>query len=111
AQGYATDFVGTVKMLLADITSRGIRIVANAGGVNPRACAAALSELAMATGSRLEIAVVEGDDVSILADTLRSEGTTEMFSGAAFPEKILSANAYLGAAPIAAALGRGADIV
>ncbi|BCH23836.1 acyclic terpene utilization AtuA family protein [Mesorhizobium sp. L-8-3] len=111
AQGYATDFVGVVKMLLADITSRGVRIVANAGGVNPRACAAALHEIAVAAGSKLEIAIVEGDDVSGLADTLRSEGMTEMFSGAAFPERILSANAYLGATPIAAALGRGADIV
>ncbi|BCH31572.1 hypothetical protein MesoLjLc_35020 [Mesorhizobium sp. L-8-10] len=111
AQGYATDFVGVVKMLLADITSRGIRIVANAGGVNPRACAAALREIAVAAGSTLEIAIVEGDDVSGLADMLRSEGTTEMFSCAPFPERILSANAYLGASPIAAALGKGADIV
>lgn len=111
AQGYATDFVGVVKALLKDIKQSGIRIVANAGGVNPLACAAALSEVAAAAGTDLKVAVVEGDDVSFLVDTLRDEGVSEMFSGAPFPEKILSANAYLGATPIAAALARGAEIV
>lgn len=111
AQGYATDFVGVVKALLKDIKGSGIRIVANAGGVNPLACAAALREIASAAGTELKVAVVEGDDVSGLTDTLRSEGVTEMFSGAPFPEKILSANAYLGATPIAAALHHGAEIV
>jgi len=110
-QGYATDFVGVVKALLKDIKTGGLRIVANAGGVNPLGCAAALRDLAAAAGTELKVAVVEGDDVSGLADTLRNEGVTEMFSGVPFPDRILSANAYLGATPIAAALGRGAEIV
>jgi len=111
AQGYATDFVGVVKALLKDIKANGLRIVANAGGVNPIGCAAALRDLAAAAGTELKVAVVEGDDVSGLTDTLRKEGVAEMFSGAPFPDKILSANAYLGATPIAAALGKGAEIV
>lgn len=111
AQGYATDFVSVVKLLLADIATSGLRIVANAGGVNPQACAAALQAVATAAGRELRIAVVEGDDVSGLADGLRDEGAREMFSGAPFPGAILSANAYLGATPIAAALDKGADIV
>lgn len=110
-QGYATDFVGAVKALLGDMHASGIRIVANAGGVNPQACAAALQHIATSAGRQLRIAVVEGDNVSDLADALRAEGTTEMFSGAPFPQTILSANAYLGATAIAAALGNGADIV
>lgn len=110
-QGYATDFVGLVKALLTEIRSRGIRIVANAGGVNPQACAAALRDIASAAGTKLSIAAVEGDDVADLADTLRGERVTEMFSHEPFPANILSANAYLGATPIAAALAKGADIV
>lgn len=111
AQGYATDFVGVVKALLKDIKANGLRIVANAGGVNPIGCAAVLRDLAAAAGTELKVAVVEGDDVSGLTDTLRKEGVAEMFSGAPFPDRILSANAYLGATPIAAALGKGAEIV
>lgn len=111
SQGYATDFVSVAKLLIADLASRSIRIVANAGGVNPQACATALQQVAASAGRQLRIAVVEGDDVSGLAERLRDDGTEEMFSGAPFPQAILSANAYLGATPIAAALDKGADIV
>ena len=112
ALGYATDFVDVaMKSVLRDVAAKGIKVVSNAGGVNPRACAAALQKLCDEQGVALKIAIVEGDDVLERIPALRDSGVTEMFSGAALPEKILSANAYLGAIPIAAALQRGADVV
>ena len=112
ALGYATDFVDVaMKSVLKEVAALGIKVVSNAGGVNPRACAAALQKLCDEQGVTLKIAIVEGDDVLERLPALREQGVTEMFSGAALPEKILSANAYLGAIPIAAALKRGADVV
>jgi len=110
--GYATDFV-TVAMrsVLHEVARRGIRVVANAGGVNPRACAAALEALAREQGVSLRVAVVEGDDVLSQAAALRAAGITELQSRLPLPERLLSANAYLGALPIAAALAAGAQVV
>ncbi|RZL92584.1 MAG: DUF1446 domain-containing protein [Variovorax sp.] len=109
--GYAPDFVRVVASLAGEIKSRGIRVVSNAGGVNPTACARALAKELDALGVPLRIAVVEGDDLSDRADALRAAGTREMFSGAPMPAQLLSLNVYLGAQPIAAALDAGADIV
>ncbi|MGD9945915.1 MAG: acyclic terpene utilization AtuA family protein, partial [Burkholderiaceae bacterium] len=110
--GYATDFVAVaMKSVLRDAMAAGIRIVSNAGGVNPQACARALAALAAEQGVEVRIAVVEGDDVSGLLPALREEGVREMFSGAALPPKVLTANAYLGAQPIKAALDAGAQVV
>lgn len=109
-QGYATDFVTVaMKSVLGDLAKRRVKVVANAGGVNPQACGAALRRLCADMGVELKVAVVEGDDVMPLLPHLH--GATEMFSGAALPDKLVSANAYLGALPVAAALARGADIV
>lgn len=110
--GYATDFVDiAMKPVLAEVKRQGIKVVSNAGGINPHGCAAALQALAQAEGVALRIAVVEGDDVSAQMPALRDQGTRDMFTGEALPEKVLSANAYLGALPIAAALAAGADVV
>jgi hypothetical protein len=109
--GYAPDFVKVIAQLAPDIQAQGIRVVANAGGVNPQACAKALAGALQAQGIALRIAVVEGDDLSDQADALRAAGTREMFSGEAMPERLLSVNAYLGAQPIAAALDAGAQVV
>lgn len=109
--GYAPDFVRIVAALAPQLKSKGIRVVSNAGGVNPRACRDALAQQLAAQGIDLKIAIVEGDDLSARADELRAADTREMFSGAAMPAKFLSVNAYLGAQPIAAALDAGADIV
>ncbi|MEM8752221.1 MAG: acyclic terpene utilization AtuA family protein, partial [Pseudomonadota bacterium] len=86
-----------------------VRVVSNAGGLNPAACAAKLREEIARRGLPLSVGVVEGDDLS----TRGWAGAEEMFSGARFPEGVApaSANAYLGAFPIAAALDAGADIV
>ena len=109
--GYVPDFIEAVAPLLPEIKRRGIRVISNAGGVNPRAAAAALQARAQAAGVALEIAVVTGDDMLDQIEAMRARGVREMFTGASLPDKIMSANAYLGAQPIAAALDRGADVV
>ncbi|RPH67739.1 MAG: DUF1446 domain-containing protein [Burkholderiales bacterium] len=110
--GYAADFVGVaMKSVLRDVAARGIRVVSNAGGVNPHGCARALAALAAEQDVDLAIAVVGGDDVMPLLPALREEGVREMQGGAALPGRILSANAYLGALPIRAALDAGAQVV
>ncbi|OUR79561.1 terpene utilization protein AtuA [Alphaproteobacteria bacterium 46_93_T64] len=110
--GYARDFVDLVmKPLIHDIKSKGIRVVVNAGGVNVPACAAALQKVADEAGVSLKIGTVEGDNLLDQLDELQENGINEMFSGAPLPEKVISANAYLGAFPIAAALNAGADVV
>lgn len=112
ALGYATDFVDvTMKSLLRDIVTRGIRVISNAGGVNPEACARAVAALAREQGLEVKIAVVLGDDVMPLVPALREEGVKEMQSGAPLPARVLTANAYLGALPIRRALDEGAQVV
>ncbi|WP_374665307.1 acyclic terpene utilization AtuA family protein [Ramlibacter sp.] len=110
--GYATDFVQvTMKQILRDVAAQGIRVISNAGGVNPQACAAALRAIAAEQGVALKIAVVTGDDVLPLVPALQTEGVHELQSGAAMPSRLLTANAYLGALPVKAALDAGAQIV
>jgi len=110
--GYATDFVEVaMKSVLAEVVAKKIKVISNAGGVNPSACAAALQKLCETQGMQLRIAVVEGDDVLAQIPALKEAGVKEMFSGAPLPEKVLSANAYLGALPVARALAMGADVV
>jgi hypothetical protein len=109
--GYATDFVAQLGEHLQIIADRGIRIVTNAGGMNPAACAAAIRSEIAKRGLPLKVGVVEGDNVLEQVERLRTAGVQEMFTGAALPASPLSANAYLGAAPIAAALAAGAHIV
>lgn len=109
--GYAPDFVRIMADLAPEIELQGIRVVANAGGVNPAACGQALRNRLQAMGISLSVAVVDGDDLSEHVDALRGEGLREMFTGQALPDKLLSANAYLGAQPIVAALAAGAHIV
>ena len=110
--GYATDFVDVaLQPVLGEIARRGIKVVSNAGGIHPRACVAALEALIAAEGLALKVAVVEGDDVSAQVAALAAAGMRDIDRGEALPERVLSANAYLGATPIAAALAAGADIV
>jgi len=112
AAGYGTDFLTVhVGPHLHEIASQGIKVVANAGGVNPAGLAKALATMISEAGLDLTVAIVEGDDIRGREDELRAAGHMDMFTGAAFPKDILSANAYLGAFPIAAALAQGADIV
>lgn len=105
--GYVPDFERAITPHLATIKARGVRLLANAGGLNPVACAKALEAAAVAAGVPLRVAAVTGDDVM---DAL-PVGAVDMFNSRPLPEKILSANAYLGAAGMVAALAEGADIV
>ncbi|HWK68901.1 MAG TPA: acyclic terpene utilization AtuA family protein [Rhizobiaceae bacterium] len=110
--GYATDFVTMVmKPLAREIAEKRIRVVTNAGGVNPDACRDALLAVFKEAGLDLKVAVVHGDDLSASSERYRAAGAVEMFSGIPMPERLASINAYLGAFPIAAALSAGADIV
>ena len=112
--GYANDFVSAiVKPNLKHLASSGIKLISNAGGVNPEACADALRAVISEAGLDLKVVVITGDDLLNDLDRLEAMNASEMFSGEAFPpkEKIASANAYIGAFPIAAALAAGADIV
>ena len=107
--GYATDFVEVLTPLLADIQRQGIRVISNAGGINPQACAAALQAACDQAGIGLKIAVLLGDDLHPQLKQLPT--VTDLYNGAPLPPLCVSANAYLGAPGIAQALGLGADIV
>ena len=110
--GYATDFVQVVMAPLArEIAEKKIKVVTNAGGVNPQACRDAVLKACEAAGVKLKVAVVLGDDLLPRVDELRGLDIREMDTGAELPAKIVSMNAYLGGFPIARALAEGADVV
>jgi hypothetical protein len=109
--GFPPDFVEYLRPVLREIAARGIKVVSNAGGVNPEGCRAALAAVCTQLGVTLRIATVTGDDVIPQIDAQRSAGVREAVSGEPLPARLLTANAYLGALPIKAALDRGADIV
>lgn len=112
--GYASDFLSDALVPnLKRIAEQGVKIITNAGGVNPMACAAAAEAAIKRAGLSLKVAVITGDDLLAQAPDLARRGPRDMFSRASFPpvEAIASINAYTGAFPIAAALEEGADIV
>ena len=112
--GFASDFIGAVlKPHARSIAAQGVKVIANAGGVNPAACGDAARALIKEQGLDLKVAVITGDNLLADLDSIAANAPTEMFTGAAFPDKdrVASINAYLGAFPIARALAEGADIV
>lgn len=110
SHGYAHDFVTQVmKPLAKDIHAKGIKVISNAGGVNPRACRDALEAIFREQDIPLTIALVEGDDVLPLRSQMGD--IKDLDSGQSAPPFMLTMNAYLGAGPIQAALDAGADIV
>lgn len=112
--GYATDFVDAViRPHIQDVAETGIKLIANAGGVNPEACGAVVRKIISDAGVNLKVAVISGDNLMNNIAQIAASAPTDMFSGAAMPtgDKIASVNAYLGAFPIAKALGAGADII
>ena len=113
-KGYAVDFVSSVlKLNLRQIADQKVKILSNAGGVNPEACAEAIRELIKELKLDLKVSVVLGDDLMREKNKFSELNTKEMYSNEDFPaeDKIASINAYLGAFPIAEALKSGADIV
>ena len=109
--GFAGDFVEVLAPLLPAIAEQRIRVISNAGGVNPLACAAALQAACDKAGLALKIAVLLGDDLQPQYPQLAASGVREMFSDAPLPAFCVSTNAYLGAPGIVEALRLGADIV
>ncbi|MCC2980521.1 acyclic terpene utilization AtuA family protein [Sphingomonas sp. IC4-52] len=113
-QGYARDFTEWVwKDNLREFKEQGVRVVTNAGGVNPEACRARMEQIAAEAGLSFKIAIVTGDDLIDRVPDFAATGVVEMFNEAPFPDpkKVWTANAYLGGGPIAAALAAGADVV
>ena len=118
ARGYAHDFVTTIGPLLGDIAAKKIKVISNAGGINPESCARALKAAAekQNLAGQLPCFFVDGDDLMPQLDQILAGGwqfnnldtgePLETISG-----RVLSANAYLGSAPIVEALSRGAAIV
>jgi len=117
SMGYARDFVGAVESVLPAVMERGVRVIANAGGVNPPACASAVRALASGSNaSKLRIAVVTGDDLLGRLDELIDSGhpLANMDTGDGLEsvrDRVLSANAYIGSTPIVEGLAQGANIV
>ncbi|MGH7679838.1 MAG: acyclic terpene utilization AtuA family protein [Gemmatimonadaceae bacterium] len=118
SMGYARDFVGAVESVIPGLIERGVRVIANAGGVNPKACAAAVRAVLAKHGAaeRVRIGVVTGDDLLPRLDELIAAGhaLSNMETGEPLTTirgRVLSANAYLGSVPIVEALRLGAQIV
>src|SRR5205807_363651 len=116
--GYAKDFVPLMERILPLLVERRIKVTANAGGVNPRACADAVAGAARRLGlaGKLRLGVVTGDDLLGRLDGLLARGHELKNLDTGRPlrdvrDRVLSANAYLGAWPVVAALRRGADVV
>ncbi len=110
--GWSSTFLDMhIGPYLGKIAAKGIKIISNAGGLNPHGLARLLRAEAGRLGISLRIGVVTGDDLRPMLGELEGEGHRDMFSGQPWPGKIVSANAYLGGFPIAEALARGADIV
>jgi len=110
--GYAVDFVqSAMAPLLSDIKEKGIKVISNAGGVNPEACMNALIDIANKSKIDLKIAMVEGDNVISKKSDYENSGIKELATGSNMPPMFLSMNAYLGAPGIVTALQSGADII
>lgn len=109
---YPADFLSVhVGPHLREIARQGVRVIANAGALDPVGLARAVETRIEAEGLSLKVAAVTGDELLDRVEMLRDRGLTDMFTGASFPDDVLTCNAYLGAFPIAEALGGGADIV
>ena len=118
SRGYATDFISQMERILPTVVDRGIKVTANAGGVNPRGCARALADMArkLSLAGKLRIGIVTGDDLLERLDGLLARGHQLANLDTGRPlrdvrDKVLSANAYLGAAPVVEALQKGAQVV
>ena len=118
SMGYARDFVGAIESVLPAIAEKGVRVIANAGGVNPPSCGRAVRDAARKAGHdrTLRIGIVTGDDLLPRLDELIGAGhaLAHMETGeplSTVRDRVLSANAYLGSAPIVEALKKGTNVV
>ncbi len=116
AAGFARDFITQVEPLLPEVLARKIKVITNAGGVNPSACAETLCAAARKQGLTLRVAVIEGDNIASRLRELRKQGIEleNMETGESlvpYADSVLSANAYFGALPVVEALRSDPDIV
>jgi len=114
--GYARDFVDMIARVLPDLKERRIRVIANAGGVNPTACKDAVLDTAKRQGISISVATVAGDDIMDRLDAFLARGIElkSMDTGeplAAIRANVQSANVYFGAWPVVKALANSAEIV
>ena len=116
--GYARDFVEMIGRILPDLASRNVKVIANAGGVNPESCRAAVAEVISKAGfsGNFNVGVVAGDDIMGRLDGLVNSGCElkNLDTGAPLSTvlpRVQSANVYFGARPVADALKQGAQIV
>jgi len=115
--GYARDFVSVVEQVLPEIKNEGIKVISNAGGVNPMACKDEILKVAREKGYKdLKVAVVDGDDILDQIDELIQDGHTLNNMDDDIPisevkDELLSANVYFGCWPIVEALRTGADVI
>ena len=116
--GYARDFVGAMESVMQGVANRGVKVIANAGGVNPPACADAIRAVATKLGlsDKVRIGVVTGDNLLPRLDELIGSGhpLRNMDTGeplSTIRDRVLSANAYIGSTPIVEALAKGANVV
>ena len=116
--GYARDFVGAMESVLDGVTERGVKVIANAGGVNPEACATAILEMAKQHGKagKLKVGVVTGDNLLPRIDELLASGheMRNMDTGEPLSmvrDRVIAANAYIGSTPIVEALAKGSNVV
>lgn len=114
--GYARDFVDLISRILPDLRDRRVKVVANAGGVNPTGCRDALLEVARAQKIPITVGMVTGDDITDQLDRILARGIELRNMDTSEPlesirSKVQRANAYLGAFPVAEALKKGANIV
>lgn len=116
--GYARDFVSLMREILPDCVEKNIKVLSNAGGVNVKGCADAISDTAKESGfsGKVKIGVVTGDDILPRLDEFFEKGVAinNMETGeplSAIRDKVQSANVYLGARPLVEALDKGAQII
>lgn len=115
--GYARDFVHVVEQVLPEITEKNVKVISNAGGVNPEACKDQILRIAKEKGyNNLKVAVVDGDDILSDIDKLIAEGheLRNMETGepvSTVKDQLLSANVYFGCRAIVEALDKGADVI
>ncbi len=114
--GYARDFLDLVERILPEISDKGVKVITNAGGVNPQSCRSELIQLAKSSGKEIKIGVIQGDDIFPTLAELRKKGVSfeNMDTGADFDsimDKVYSANVYINSSTISDALDKGAQIV
>ena len=114
--GYARDFLDLVERILPEISDKGVKVITNAGGINPQSCRSELIQLAKSSGKEIKIGVIQGDDIFPTLAELRKEGVSfeNMDTGTDFDsimDKVYSANVYINSSTISDALDKGSQIV